>query len=470
MDSRSSFPVPAQRPIAPSQQIQQQRPQFQTGGPVNNPPQFAARPGTPVPRNSLPAGPQQAPVPRPQVPQQRPSGPQSLSPQQPLRPQHPPVGQALPRAPPPNNLQFGPRQHPQLGGPPTPDGSKSLTSQQPNVGIRNGVPSTISKPTNQPVGQFPRQPSQSSIKSSDPSSPTLNKEVKLENQSVINDNHNVHKPETGMDISGVPKNRSYSISAAPGAPSPLKLEDDRRKSISGIGGKIEEFGVRAPGLGLIQEGKVDIKETGIRDSKENIRSEALTEGREVPDRSESRLSSSKMSESFISYAPSTPKKKLDDDDDVILQNNKLSAKPPDSNKNANKTEISDRSPSLTRSDDSPEPKQQPASIPINKTIPKTITPEPQRPKTPNAIKANDINKDIKPPFTPVKSPVSEQKPSTPIAKKPTELYTSTPIDSKKSTPRKSASASKTRAKGKIIDIIDIKIHLLRRANSIYIFT
>lgn len=345
-----------------------------------------------------------------------------------------PPTQPAQRAPPPNNLQFGPRQPP-IGTATTPDGGRAQTLPQPNGVNKNGPP---------PIsGQIPRQPSQGSIKGFDSSNSYQTKPVNLENQGVTGENQNVNKTENGIEGPGVAKGRSYSIAAAPGAPSPLKIDDDRRKSVSAIGGRIDEFTSRSPGLSLIQEGKVESKDN-IRESKESIRSDEG--GKDIPDRPESRLSASKMTESFIGVLPtSTPKKKIDDDDDVVLQNNLSSVK------NANdvgkpKEDLSDRSPSLTRSDDSPEPKQKQSSSPAPIKS-QNITPEPPRPKTPKTETKPESRPDsnkraVTPNKTlPPKSPVTDAKPPTPIQKKPNELSTN------KSTPRKTASAPKTRPKG-----------------------
>ncbi|CAH0672714.1 unnamed protein product [Chilo suppressalis] len=240
---------------------------------------------------------------------------------------------------------------------------------------------------------------------------------------------------------GMAKGRSFSIAAAPGTPSPLKMEDDRRKSVSAISGKIEEFTSKSPALGLIQEAKIESKEN-IRASQENVKT---IEAKDVPERPESRLSGSKMTDSIIGSL-TTPIKKLNDDDDVISQNVPVPAK--SSNQliqNQNKVDLYDRSPSLTRSEESPEPKtsQSPA------LSQKSHTPEPQRPKTPKTeikeMRSVPVVQENNKPIP--KSPAAESKPPLPVQKKPNELITSiTPTDSKKSTPRKAASAPKTRAK------------------------
>lgn len=439
VDSRSAFPPPVQRPPGPpAQQPQQQRPQFQPGGPVTNPPQFAPRPGTPAPRGPGPAGPPKQ-GPRVQAPLTRPAGPQPFTPQQGLRPQ---LSNAPPqRAPPPNNLQFGPRQPPQFGGSSTPDGSKPFVPQPTNGAPRNGDPIG----SGQPPSQLTRQPSQGSIKGLETSNIQQNKQANLDNQSLNIDPQNAVKSDD-LDMPGAPKSRSYSVAAPPGAPSPLKLEDDRRKSISGIGGRIDELTSRSPGLGLIQESKVESQDN-IRGSKESVRSAIPTD---ISDRPESRLST-KMSESFIGSLPSSvTKKRPDDDDDVVLQNN-IGGKNLNTNKpmesNQNRVELSDRSPSLSRSEDSPEPRQQ---IPQNTGLPKQSapiqngTPESQRLKAQtggNESYNNAIKQTPKSPIPDTKPPVA------PVQKKPTELITQP--DSKKSTPRKTASAPKYRPKGNI---------------------
>lgn len=433
VDSRSAFPPQVPRPGVPPQG--QPRPQFQPGGPVTVPPQLGPRPGPPVARAPLPPGPPGTPqAARP--PPLRPFGPQSIAPQQGPRPQSPTLAQASQRAPPPNNLQFGPRQPP-IAGVTTPDGARPQIPLQPNGYTKNGqAPAS---------GQLPRQLSQSSLKGDSPNT-LQNKPVNLDNQTDIKNDPNMFKAENGMEMAGMAKGRSYSIAAAPGAPSPLKMEDDRRKSVSSIGGKIDEFVSRSPGLGLIQEGKLESKDN-VRGSKESIRSEASNEGgRDIPDRPESRLSAgSKMTESFMgSLSNLTPKKKMDDDDVVITKNNtgmKNLTEPP---KTQGKTELSDRSPSLTRSDDSPEPKHTSQS-PLAPLKPQTATPEPTRPKTPKS----EIQQVATPNKTPAKSPIQDIKsPMTP--RKPNELDTTMPYaDSKKVIPRKAASAPKTRPKGKM---------------------
>ncbi|XP_075975907.1 microtubule-associated protein tau isoform X2 [Anticarsia gemmatalis] len=444
VDSRSAFPSQAPRPGAPQAQP---RPQFQTGGPVTSPSQFAPRPGAPVPppRGPAPPGPPGSQQVRPVPPTLRPLGPQSIAPQGP-RPAQLPATQPTQRAPPPNNLQFGPRQPP-IGPVTTPDGGRAQTVLQPNSASKNG-------PSPGP-GQILRQPSQGSLKGFDSSNAYQTKPANLENQSLSNDNQNVNKTENGIEGPGVAKGRSYSIAAAPGAPSPLKPDDDRRKSVSAIGGRIDDFTSRSPGLSLIQEGKIDSKEN-IRESKESIRSEISNDGgKDTTDRPESRLSGSKMTESFIGVLPSaTPKKKVDDDDDVVLQNNLTSSKNPDPPRA--KEDLSDRSPSLTRSDDSPEPKQKQPPSPAAPNKPQVATPEPQRPKTPKVETKQetriDANKEMKPATTPhktlpPKSPITDAKPPTPVQKKPSELNTSiASSDAKKSTPRKTASAPKSRPK------------------------
>ena len=448
VDSRSALPPQSPRPAGPPQQ--QPRPQFQPGGPVTTPPQFAPRVGAPLARGPAPPGPPGAQQVRPVPPNLRPFGPQSIAPQQGPRPVQSPTGQPLQRAPPPNNLQFGPRQPP-IASATTPDGGRpQIPQQQPNGAAKNGAPAP----------GFQRQPSQGSLKGLDPSNTYQNKPVNLENQSISIDNQNVNKTENGIEGPTAAKGRSYSIAAAPGAPSPLKAEDDRRKSVSAMGGRIDEFISRSPGLGLIQESKIESKEN-VRESKESVRSEASNEGaKEIPDRPESRISGSKMTESFIGALPTVaPKKKIDDDDDVILQNNMTAprnvyetVKP--------KEEFSDRSPSLTRSDDSPEPKQKPVLSPAAPNKSQSVTPEPARPKTPKAepklepARGVEPTRDVKPVptpnKTPSKSPLPDSKPPLQIPKKPNDL--STPIasaDSKKSTPRKTASAPKSRPKGNI---------------------
>ncbi|XP_049871281.1 microtubule-associated protein tau isoform X2 [Pectinophora gossypiella] len=442
-DSRSAFPPQGLRPNLPPQG--QQRPQFQPGGPVTNPPQYAPRPGTPAPRGPAPPGAPGAPQTRPQPPPLRLVGPQSFAPQQGPRPlQSPTSGQPPQRVPPPNNLQFGPRQPPQFGAT-TPEGARPQYMQQPNGTPKNGVgpgPALIS-------GQIPRQPSQGSIRGPDPSNTYQNKPVNLDTQG-FNENPNAIKPENGSDVAGMAKGRSYSIAAAPGAPSPLKMEDDRRKSVSSIGGKIEEFASRPPGLGLIQE-KNDSRDN-IRGSKESVKSEVSNDaGRDfIPERPESRLSGSKMTESFIGSLPtSTPKKRFDDNDDVVLQSNlpptKIGSEIPH-----NQRDLSERSPSLTRSDDSPEIKQNSTSSAISNKS-QSVTPEPQRPKTPKVDVKHDPKTEAKPVVsskTPPKSPMQDSKPPMSANKKPNELNTSSPIpaDTKKSTPRKTSSAPKSRPK------------------------
>lgn len=448
VDSRSAFPPQAPRPGAPPQI--QQRPQFQPGGPVTSSPQFVPRPGTPAPRGPVPSGPPGTQQTRPQPPPLRPFGPQSFAPQGPRPLQSPTSGLPPQRVPPPNNLQFGPRQPPQFGSAITPDGARPQVVQQSNGTSKNGV-----QPGSVPVtAQLPRQPSQGSIRGPDPSNAYQNKPANLDNQSISNDNQNANKAENGIEMPGMAKGRSYSIAAAPGAPSPLKVEDDRRKSVSAIGGRIDEFTSRPPGLGFIQEGKTESKDN-IRGSKESVRSDVSNEGvRDLPERPESRLSGSKMTDSFIGSLPvSTPKKKFDDNDDVVLQSNLMSGKNL-TDTSQNKPDLSDRSPSLTRSDGSPELKQNQSASPALSNKSQMLSQELQRPKTPKSEIKQDIKPEINstkpgavtPNKTPPKSPFQDSKP--PMPKKPNELNTSSPsADSKKSTPRKTASAPKSRQKG-----------------------
>ncbi|XP_045496330.1 microtubule-associated protein tau isoform X2 [Colias croceus] len=441
-DSRSAFPSPAPRPAAPQLQ---QRPQFQPGGPVTNSPQLGPRPGAPVPRGAITGAPGSQPI-RPQAPYLRPAGPQSINPQQGPRPQQSPT-QISQRPPVPNNLQFGPRQTPQFGSASTPEGARqSLNSQL------NGSPKQ--NPA-QNTGQLSRQSSQGSLNNTDSPQSYQSKPVNLDNQNNSNENQNVNKAEGNNEMPGAGKARSFSIAAAPGAPSPLKMEDDRRKSVSAVSGRIDEIGARNLGLGQIQEirGSKD-----VLGSRESVRSEASNEGtKDITDRPESRLAGSKMTESFMgSLSNLTNKKKTDDDDDVVSQNN-LSVGKNDSMQN--KTELSDRSPSLTRSDDSPEPKNiSQNSVLSNKS--QSVTPEPQRPKTPKIEIKQDTNLESKKsPSTPnrplsksplleSKSPIPDSKPPTQLMKKTSELHTAgqTPVDSKRSTPRKVVSAPKSRPK------------------------
>ncbi|XP_059053677.1 microtubule-associated protein 2 [Achroia grisella] len=440
-DSRTAFPQQLLRPGVPPQA--QPRPQFQPGGQVTSPPQLAPRPGTPLQRGPVPSGQSVPQQPRPQQPPLRPSGPHSIAPQQgprPLQPVNTP--QPLQRGPPPNNLQFGPRQPPIFGTATTPDAARPQIPQQFNGAPRNGSPASGAV-------SLSRQTTESSAKGLNYTNPQ-NKPVNLDNQSASNEFQAINKTENGIEIPGVNKGRSYSIAAAPGSPNPFKLDEDRRKSVSSIGGKMEEFCSRSPGLGLIQEGKIDSRDN-IRSSKESIRSEASNDGgKDIPDRPESRLSGSKMTESFIgSLSNSNIKKKNDDDEDVVLQNNLTSIKNgKEAANNQQKNEFLDRSPSLTRSDDSPEPKQfvSNSPAPINKS--QSVTPDPQRPKTPKLDIKLDSNKDVKSPVTPSKitskSPVLE---SHSFNKKQIDLNMPiTPTDSKKSTPRRVASAPKTRPK------------------------
>ncbi|CAK1544056.1 unnamed protein product [Leptosia nina] len=438
-DSRSSLSSPSPRPVGP-----QQRPQFYPGGSVTNSP-LGPRPGTPTPRGPLPAqGPQLIRQPPPQF---RPGGPQSIAPQQGPRPQ-----QNIPqtqRPPVPNNLQFGPRQPPQFGSASTPDGSR------PNINTQsNGFPKP-QQPSGGNPGQISRQSSQSSLNNSEFAVPQ-NKPVNLDNQNHSNENQNANKIESNIETVGAPKGRSFSIAAAPGSPSPLKMDDDRRKSLSVVGGRYDDVTGRNSGLGQIQEsiGSRD----NIRGSKESVRSEASNDGsRDIIDRPEIRLAGAKMTESFMgSISNLASKKRNDDDDDVVLQNKLGPAK---NDGQQNKTDLSDRSPSLTRSDDSPEPKNN-SQISVQSNKSQSVTPEPQRPKTPKIEIKQDspefkkapsptVNRPMsKSPLLESKSPVPDNKSHTPLKKKPAELITSpqAPNDSKKSTPRKVASAPKSRAK------------------------
>lgn len=441
VDSRSSFSPQLLRAGAPQPQ---QRPQFQPGGPVTSPPQFGPRTGNPAQRGPTPSGPPGSPQIRNQPPSIRPQQPSAA--QQGPRPAQSPT-QVQQRGPVPNSLQFGPRQPPQFGGVTTPEGFRPQSVLQTNG---------ASKPNpnlNSPNNQISRQPSQGSLKGLDSSNTYQNKPVNLENQNASNEN--LYKPDIGNEMPGANKGRSYSISSAPGAPSPLKMDDDRRKSVSAVGGRYDELASRGPGLGLIQETRSS--KDNIRGSRESVKSEASVEGnKDIPERPESRLMGGKMTESFMgSLTNLTPKKKIDDDDDVVSQNYLSSIK---NEIPKNKTDLSDRSPSLTRSDESPEPKNTSQSSVLSKTQ----SPEPQRPKTPkmeirHEMKSeprNDINQIVTPRKTPSKSPITESKSPTeckspvPNNKKPNDLKTSaTPYDSKKSTPRKIVSAPSSRPKG-----------------------
>ncbi|XP_038217019.1 microtubule-associated protein tau [Zerene cesonia] len=444
-DSRSAFPSPSPRPAAPQLQ---QRPQFQPGGPVTNSPQLGPRPGTPVPRGPISGTPGPQPI-RPQAPYLRPGGPQSINPQQGPRPQQGPT-QPSQRPPVPNNLQFGPRQPPQFGSASTPEGAR------PNINSQlNG--SSKQNPA-QNTGQLSRQPSQGSLNNTDSSQSYQSKPVNLDNQNNSNENQNINKPESNNEISGAGKARSYSIAAAPGAPSPLEMDDDRRKSVSAVSGRIDEIGARNLGLGQIQE--IRGSKDNVLGSRESVRSEASNEGtKDITDRPESRLAASKMTESFMgSLSNLSNKKKTDDDDDVVLQNNLGVGK---MESIQNKTNLSDRSPSLTRSDDSPEPKNiSQNSVLSNKS--QSVTPEPQRPKTPKIEIKQDTNMETKKSASPAtpnrpvskspllesKSPLPDSKSPTQLKKKPGELNTAgqAPVDSKRSTPRKIVSAPKSRPK------------------------
>ncbi|XP_048000421.1 microtubule-associated protein tau isoform X2 [Leguminivora glycinivorella] len=444
-DSRSAFPQPSLRPAAPAQP--QQRPQFQPGGPVAGPPQFAPRPGPLPPRGAAPPGPQQI---RPQQPL-RPSGPQSFAPQLGPRPvQSPAPAQPSPRGLPPTNLQFGPRPTPQVAGAITPDGARPPPQlpQQSNNGIpKNG---TFQNPASGPLS---RQSSQGSLKGLDISHSIQNKSANLDNQSIIT-NPNDSNQENGSDALA-PKGRSYSIAAAPGAPSPLKVEDDRRKSVSSIGGTALEYSSRSPGLGLIQEGKFDSHEN-VRSSVGNMKPGLANDPKDMIERPESRISGSKMTDSFIGSLPTAmPKKKLDDDDDVVLQNNTSAKNVSENVTSQSKFDPFDRSPSLTRSDDSPELKQKTSPSPVISNKSQSITPEPQRPKTPKVETKSEAryeqSREVKPgavtPAPKTKSPILDTKP--PLAvHKPTELNmnTAAPDYKKTVTPKRTVSAPKSRPK------------------------
>ncbi|XP_050665225.1 microtubule-associated protein tau isoform X3 [Leptidea sinapis] len=443
-DSRSSLSSPSPRPPGP--QIQQ-RPQFQPGGPVSVGPQFVQRPAlltNRAPPTNPPSGGQ--PV-RIQSPQYRPGGPQSIAPQQgPRFQQQTPQGTSRPPAP--NNLQFGPRQPTQFGNAITPDGSRPNINSQSNGSLKQGVAPALHQ-------QGSRQPSQTSLNNLDISNTNSNKSANLDNSNVFNENQNISKmPEVNNEIPGG-KGRSYSISAASGVP--VNNEADRRKSVSAVSGRYDDLSGRGSGLGQIQEmrGSKD----NVRGSKESIKSEASNDGNRdlIENRPDSRLSGSKMNESFMnSLSAFGIKKKTDDDDDVVLQNSLAPTK-----SDTNKTDLSDRSPSLTRSDESPEPKNSSQNSVVSQ---KSKTPEP-RPKTPKTeIKpdaAHDVKTEVKKspgPATPnkplaksplleSKSPIMEPKSPIPPKNKPNELYTSeTPLDSQKSTPRKIVSAPKSRPK------------------------
>lgn len=436
VDSRSSFPTPpAQRPPpAPGAQPLQPRPLFQPGGPVTNPPQFT-RPGTPAPRGLAPTASQLQAL-RVQAPPIRPTGPQPFALQQGPRQQPPSL--VLPqRAPPPNNLQFGPRQPSQFGAGSTPDGSKPSVPQPVSGAPRNGTPTGSGPPPLQLSGQ----PSQGSIKGLEASTIQQNKQVILDNHSININPQNAVK-SAALDMPGAPKSRSYSIAEPPGAPSPLKMDDDRRKSISVVGGRIDEMNSRSSGLGLIQESNIASQES-VRGSIDSVKPELL-------DRPESRHSA-KISESIIGALPTSAiKKRSDDDDDVVLQNtaggrNFNTSKPMESS--PIQVELPDRSPSLSRSEDSPEPKQVSHNKALSKLPTHNGTAEPKRPEAP-ATNANESqNTSVK---QAPRSPLPDTKPpSGPVQKKPSELINEGP-DSKKSTPRKTASAPKYRTKGNIL--------------------
>lgn len=433
------------RPITPAQVPT--RPQFQPGGPVTSPPSFTPQSSNPGPRGTIAypnPGTQQI---RSTTPTLRSFGPQSITPQQVIRPQSPALTHPPQRPAPPNNLQFGPRQPPT--GVTTPDGTK-FQIQSSNGTIKNGVSSY--------PAQLPRQSSQSSLKDLDQFKSNQNKPVNLDNQ-TDNKNEIQGKAENGIDIPALAKGRSYSIAAAPGAPSPLKGEDDRRKSVSVIGGRIDEIACRSPGLGLIQEGKIESKDN-VRGSKESVRSETSNEsGKDVLERPESRLSGSKMTESLMGSLTNIVAQKKSNDEAITTQKNviteiKIAA---EESKTLSKAELSDRSPSLTRSDDSPEPKtQNNTQSPVPPKKSESTTPETERPKTPKTELKPEVKLDANNSApktvttlnnTIAKSPIPEVKTPT-MVKKPSELITSlSASEVKKTTPRKTASAPVARPKG-----------------------
>lgn len=340
-------------------------------------------------------------------------------PQQPFGPPqpgaYPPRPQQLTGAPqrPPQGLQFGPRQPPQLGGGlTTPDDAKLFVTPPPTVGPRPGG-------NQAPVpGPLPRQSSQSSIKGTDFPVNNQNKPVNLDNQSIFNENNT--KLQGGDDLLGAAKGRSYSIAAPPGAPSPLKTEDDRRKSISSLGGKIDDFSNKPPGLGLIQE------------SQEHIRSNDTI-------KTANSDTSLRMTDSFMGSLP----KKRDDDDDVVLQNNLASTK---TVIDSVKQELPSRMSSVIKNEDplelkpKPQPQVQQNISPVNKAPFQTMTPE-QRPKPDIKPVATDSDTSDK---EPMKPPLQEPKPPIPIQKKPTELNTNV---QPRPSARQVASAPKQRNKG-----------------------
>ncbi|XP_077297138.1 microtubule-associated protein tau isoform X2 [Arctopsyche grandis] len=291
------------------------------------------------------------------------------------------------------------------------------------------------------------------------------------------------------------KNRSFSIAGPPGAvPGIPQHDEERRRSVSIIGGRPEDSVSRGPGLAFIKEGVQSFeskesplnvgltrlsKEDVTRGSRESVRSDS-SDGKGV-ERPESRLSGSKMTESIMGSLDSDERKngspllrKNDDDDDVVTQNKPQNGTPTKSvQDNGHKVAALplDRSPSLT-SDSSPDPKPNllgKIDSPNRPSSALSKTPEPMGKASP--IPAGQVKDSTRPPSS--ASVKSEQRVDTPEPKntevrngtpdsvngrpasragpKPTDL--GTPIksgtpDDKKSTPvRKAASAPRSRREG-----------------------
>lgn len=435
------------------------------GGP-QQPPRPQQPPGPPVagpPRPFLPGG-VVAPPPRGPVPP-RPSGPNSFAPQQ-VRPP-PPQGPQSPQGP-PQQIPPGQQPPPRRQGPP-PQGSieRQNSFQQ--------------RPPAPPLNPGSRQSSLASLGSAPDSPGPQVRRAPMESEAT---------PPPGV------KSRSFSIAGPPGAvPGIPQHDEERRRSVSIIGGRPEESVSRGPGLAFIKEGvqSFESKESPLnvgltrlskddvtRGSRESVRSDC-SDGKGV-ERPESRLSGSKMTESIMGSLDSDERKngsplarKNDDDDDVVTQNNKQQNGTPIKSAQENGHKVAalplDRSPSLT-SDSSPDPKlnllgktdspNRPSSAlsnasktpePLGKAspIPAVQGKDSTRPPSSASIKSEQRVDTPEPKNTEVRNGTPDSvngRPGSRAGPKPTDL--GTPIksgtpDDKKSTPvRKAASAPRSR--------------------------
>lgn len=264
-----------------------------------------------------------------------------------------------------------------------------------------------------------------------------------------------------MDPDNIPpavKNRSFSIAGPPGAyPGGPLHDEERRRSISALGGQPEGPLARGPGLAFIKEGvtSFDKKESPLnvgltKLSKEDVsktsRESLKSDSPDIKlDRPESRLSASKMTESIMGSLDGderkngSPKPSSLPNEDLISQINRENSISPAQNGTSNKSPSPnliqengfkpatpgplDRSPSLTRTDSSPEQKITPSKIdspnrPSSVTSNMSKTPEPE----PKPISTPDIN--ARPPS--VQSNKSEARVDTPEPKSTPEPKQATP--------------------------------------------